>query len=404
MSRIVLLVIILAAPLPANARSLAGNLHRFVANVATPIKAEVVDSITPVVERVAVRGIDFPVTSTAPSVTYTYDFELQTYQRASGSLGPIYGQRADTIGRRRLAVGFSYLYADLVNENGRDFGKRINLGTHVTADDTDVVGVFQGSHFSLASHVFSLSATYGVTNRWDVNVVLPVVDTILDLDGTVGARTQTGEQVFQNTDRVRFQDYFDNESTGLGDLLLRTKYRFRDDHEGPALASELALRLPTGDPENFHGLGDVIVSPTLVVSHGIGPHNVHGHLGVELNADDLQRTRARYGIGAVVQPLSRLAVVVDVLGSSSFTDDTFTIPTRGAIVPAFNLFPNDFVAGERSDAIVAFVPRSDVVDVSVGLKVRLFGSVVAFVNVIVPATRDSLRADVIPAAGLDATF
>ena len=35
--------------------------------------------------------------------------------------------------------------------------------------------------FDLESHVLSLYATYGITDRWDVNVLVPIVFTSLDV-------------------------------------------------------------------------------------------------------------------------------------------------------------------------------------------------------------------------------
>ena len=53
---------------------------------------------------------------------------------------------------------------------------------------------------------------------------------------------------------------------------------------------------------------------------------------------------------------------------------------------------------------MAFVPRSDVVDLAVGLKVNPFGPVVGFASAIVPVVADGLRAEVIPTVGMEMTF
>ena len=94
-----------------------------------------------------------------------------------------------------------------------------------------------------------------------------------------------------------------------------------------------------------------------------------------------------------------------MIGSSSFTDDDFEI-----LAPAGRVFPgqafgtDELVKSRSRTKIVAFVPRSDVVDLAVGLKVNPFGPVVGFASAIVPVVADGLRAEVIPTVGMEMTF
>jgi hypothetical protein len=48
--------------------------------------------------------------------------------------------------------------------------------------------------------------------------------------------------------------------------------------------------------------------------------------------------------------------------------------------------------------------RTDIVDVAVGVKFAIVGSLVAFASAIVPITDDGVRADVVPAGGLEMSF
>jgi outer membrane putative beta-barrel porin/alpha-amylase len=70
----------------------------------------------------------------------------------------------------------------------------------------------------------------------------------------------------------------DDDATGVGDLLLRTKYHFLS-LNGFNLASGLSLRLPTGDEDDFQGLGDVVVTPYLTVSQEYGRFDFHLQVG-----------------------------------------------------------------------------------------------------------------------------
>ncbi len=394
---------------PVLALSLASKLHAFIADTSIPLQLDVVEPITPIVQRVALRGIDFPIPPTTPDVAYAFNFESGSYERSSESLGPSFLERAATVGKGWVELGASYLYANLTDEGGESFGKRISMTALATAGGQTFAGAFRGTDFSLVSHVISFSATYGITNRWDVNVLVPLVYTVLDLKGRAAAGVD--ERAAAGT--FKFSDLFSNDAFGPGDLLLRTKYRFL---QGSLvdLAGALALRLPTGSTGDFQGLGDTTLAPSLIASRTFGRHDVHGQLGVEVNADDLERTRARYGFGVTLQPWDRFAFLLDLIGSSSFVDDRFDV-----VAPPLSILPvgvpPDFTRCRQDPSlgicrpttagkISAFVPRSDVLDVAPGFKVSLGGTVVAFASAIVPITSDGLRAEVIPAGGVEFGF
>jgi hypothetical protein len=388
----------LAIGATAHAASLAGRLHQFIDRNGFPTFGEFNEAVTPIVQRLAIRGIDFPATATTPAFTYVFNFETGAPERTSESLGPTFLERADTVGRHRLALGVSYLYADLDQFDGHDFARDIvTAGTRKFGSFT-VAGAFVAHDFSLKSSVTSVSATYGVTDAWDVNLFVPIVRTSLALDGTSAAIVQTSAGQQQATARASLS----GSASGLGDVLVRTKYRLLES-ERARVAAGLAIRLPTGDPRDFHGIGDTTVTPSLVVSRPFGRHDLHASLGVECNADKIERSRARYGVGASLQPWDRLAFLVDVLGSSSFTDDVFTFPAKVGAID--ELFGNDsLIRSVTPTTVTAFVPRSDVVDLAVGLKVNPVGTLVGFAEAIVPLTHDGLRADVIPTAGLEWSF
>ena len=68
------------------------------------------------------------------------------------------------------------------------------------------------------------------------------------------------------------------------------------------VASLLAVRVPSGDPRDFTGIGDTTVAPTLIVSRAVRGHDLHASAGIEMDANGLQRTRARYAAGVTLHP------------------------------------------------------------------------------------------------------
>jgi hypothetical protein len=388
--------VLFAPPIPAGATTLAGRLHRFIDRNGFVAHGTFDEAVTPIVERLALVGIDFPSTATTPAFTYEFDFDTGVPVRTSQSLGPVYVERAETVGRNRLALGVSHLYADLDHFNGHDFAD--DIATASVAPGGQLGQGFQAQDFSLESHVTSLSLTYGLTNAWDVNLLVPVVQTSLQIDGTAVAIATLNGHTVEVSDFVGFDD----SAVGLGDVRVRSKLRVLD----AALAHValgLGIRAPTGNPKDFQGLGDTTVTPSVIVSRAFGRNDVHLDVGVEYNCDDLERTRAHYALGASLQPHDRFAVLIDVIGSSSFEDDDFTFPRSTQIK---QLFGNDDLIRKPigRHEVTAFVPRSDVVNLAFGFKANPIGTLVGFAEVILPLTNDGLRAEVIPTAGLEWTF
>jgi hypothetical protein len=350
------------------------------------------DFFGPAVERLAIRGTDFPITSTVPGFSYVYDPQLQVLERST-QLGPVFSERAGTVGKGRVEFGGSFLFANLDEVDGRGFGTAQGLfqnGDFFALEELTV------DSFRLETYWFNTYLTYGITDRWDVNVLLPFVYsnmrvrarrtfTLFDAGGA-----SLGSTSPQNLSA-------DDDAFGIGDVLVRTKYRFID---GPVnVAGALSIRTPTGNEEDFAGLGDVTVTPAAILSVPVGPHSLHASLGFEVNADDLERTRARYTIGASFQIIKQVAFLLDLLGSSALVDDEFTVVGQGTPVRGL-----EFVRLTDDQRTVLAVPRTDLLDAAAGLKVAITDNVVAFGGVIVPLNDDGIRADLVPTGGIEVGF
>jgi hypothetical protein len=102
----------------------------------------------------------------------------------------------------------------------------------------------------------------------------------------------------------------------------------------------------------------------------------------------------------------RLALLTNVVGSSSMTTDTRTIK-----VPSFvNTTTGDRVPPSEAGLGIPDFRQSQVdldtaiVDLSVGLKANPWKSMILFVNFLVPLNDDGLRTDFTPAAGVEMAF
>jgi hypothetical protein len=385
----------------AAASSIGKKFHLFIVRNGFPRQNEFDEPFTPLLEKLALRGIDLPVTSTAPAFTYRFNFETGVPERSSESLGPVFVDRAQTVGIHRFDLAVAYLYAGLTDFNGHDFAGLIQAAGKVTEAGRQELSAFSAENFRLDVHQWLLSATYGLSDRWDANLLLPLVFTSLSVAGHGAFISSRAGSV---PSFGRFPAEFDEGAFGVGDMLARSKYRFV---EGPwvDVAAVLSVRVPTGNTGDFHGLGDTTITPTFVASRVFGAQDVHASLGMECNTDALERSRLHYGIGIALQPWERLAFPLDVIGSSSFVDDDFSIRApRGRNFPQQRLGAEEIIRTIGRREIDLFVPRSDIIDLALGAKLDVVSTLTAYAGVIVPLTTDGLRASVIPTAELEFSF
>src|SRR5262249_32681206 len=137
-----------------------------------------------------------PVASASSSVAFVYNQELDTVERRPGPLGPILGERAETIGKGQFDLALNYSFVDLKTINGDSLGHLVNAplvdgrflffpvprGTQLKDGRfTTLLPVHAVLDIGVNASIISPSVTYGVTPDLDVNVTLPIVRTSLDL-------------------------------------------------------------------------------------------------------------------------------------------------------------------------------------------------------------------------------
>jgi hypothetical protein len=409
--RWLLATMLLFGPPAASAKSLSEKMSQ---NLNPPLGIDIpgvgrvnlgptADFLVPSLKQLAIQGADFPSTSTVPGATFVYNAALGVFERST-TLGPVFVERAETVGANRFEVGLSYLYANLNQIDGGGFGTfgqnaALVCRNGATSCPTDqqiaVTSAFTMQKFSLKYSIWNLSGTYGITDRWDVNIFLPLIDTRVSAREQVNVRAIDSSGVLasgQNTFSVSDSHF------GVGDLLLRSKYRFLDEPLG--MAAEMIVRVPTGSVDNFQGVGDVVLTPLLVMSNTYGPWDFHMNLGMAFDAGNNIGTRARYDLGASYQVIEQLALLFDMVGSSGLDD--VPISATGVGTPPRGV---DATFNARGTAVTsAVVPRSDFVRLVPGIKFAIAGNVVAFAEAIIPVTNDGLQANVLPTAGVQFVF
>ena len=155
-----------------------------------------------------------PISSSSGGFTYRFNPDLGVTERASGSFGPIFLERALTAGRGRASFGVSYRVNRFVELDGADLrdGSFVTTGNRFTDERApfDVETLTLKLETSTATFVGSV----GLTDWLELSAALPLVSVRLE-----------GERVNTFRGRLTTQATATSRVTGLADLAVRAKAR-----------------------------------------------------------------------------------------------------------------------------------------------------------------------------------
>jgi hypothetical protein len=421
--------------------------------------------LTPINEAIGIQASQLPLASPSSGISFTYDTQLKTFVPSTEeTLGPILGERAGTIGRRRLYVAFSYQYFSFSSLDGQDTSTIPVVYRHTPfpaippalpacPNQTGLTGLYAGNpcfvrdfistsnSVDLRAHQYTIYMTYGITSRLDFSVAIPFLDVREDVHTnativpnsvapTLPGNPFPGSVFHQFNPPVVtscgstvpcLQAPFQNSGSALGisDVVFRGKYEvYKGERLGFALGTD--VRVPSGDAENFLGSGSVGVRPFAVASYRarVSPH---ADIGYEVNGDSIlagnivgpTATNAKgslpdrfvYILGADVAVVKRLTAAFDFYGQRQFgvpqlVSSPFTDFGKCSDVNCTTLTPGT----ARPDVTVRNNIDYNIFDASVGLKYRVAKNLVLTGNALIKLNDSGLRANVIPLVGVSYTF
>ena len=326
-----------------------GHPFHFLSDFGTTLK--------PLTEDIGRQTNLLPLASPSSGFTLTYDPSLKTFVTSTDSLGPILGERAETVGRHRLFVGFSYQYFDFNKIDGVNLHNFPAVFTH-TDDNRDnspplplasincSINSASGQNLNGCGFIrdridtvnsihlkvkqYTSYVTFGLTNRIDISIVIPIEDVNMNLasqdtivpgtsgfivptpgspDATVHNQNLTNTNgapyffhLFKNCPNTSpssgvtgldpsclmhtFPDFNftgsgsvpQNSATGISDVVARVKWNAWEG-ERAGIAVGVDVRFPTGDALNYLGSGSYGVRPFFVFSYRarISPHVLVGY-------------------------------------------------------------------------------------------------------------------------------
>jgi hypothetical protein len=350
-----------------------------------------------------------PLPSPASGFTYEFDSALGVFERTSQSFGPILAERAETIGGGRFTFGFTFQNFTFDTIEGLDVDNVPAVFTHDSAE-------LRGGREDLVTTVNSIDArvnqftafiSYGLTDRFDLSLAIPVVSTDLTVVsaatvrriGTVDPLVHIFREVDDNVGDQRTFTAFGS-ATGLGDLTLRLKGRL-----GGSIAMGLDVRVPTGDEENLLGVGAAGIRPFVVFSRSSRAFSPHINLGYLWNGSSVLAgnpatgetadlpDQATYVVGADFGVSQRFTFVLDVIGNYLIDAPRLQQSTFTAL-DGRSTFPTIHFANESYNLLSG----------AVGFKLNVVESLLVDVNLLFNLDNNGLRDKITPLVGFEYAF
>jgi hypothetical protein len=361
---------------------------------------------------IASQLTSLPIPSPASGLVYSFDKALGVYSRSARSFGPILAERADTIGKDKFAFGFSHQNFTFDSMDSVPLNRVPSVFVHIPnptnptfAQDIITADNFVDLHISQ----FTTFLTYGIHDRVDVSIALPLISAGLGVTSNavihrIGTASDTTIHSFDGSgDGSHGQFSNSSSASGIGDVVARLKGTvLRAGSAGVALGVD--VRVPTGDAYDFLGSGAPGVKPFVALSLTAGSFSPHVNLGYQWNGDSVLAgnvltgakgklpAQVLYAIGFDYGVTRRFTLAADVLGQHVTSVER--IIADGYKAADQSVYPNThFASGSFDSRSGAF-----------GFKVNPIGDLIASFNVLVRLSHSGLQDRVTPLVGLSYAF
>jgi hypothetical protein len=400
-----------------------------------------------------------PIISPSSGFTYKYDSETGAFVRTTTSFGPIFAERAETIGRGKFMMGSSYQRFRFDSLDGINlhsvpavFSHIKNTGPGNTPEPYESDVIASTNNINLNMDQTMLFGTVGITNRLDVSIAVPIVSVRMGASSNdqiirvSGPNFVTGDPpatrpnphqfangtlctVYSNTGILCNVYSSTGSAAGIGDVTFRVKGDvFQSESVRIALAMD--VRTPTGNAREFLGSGAAGIKPFLIVSlrKKFSPHANLGYqwngesilagniTGTTLSEDSTGSAQIQNG-SAIKQSLpsqffgttgvdfgipgSRLTLAFDYLGQVLLDAPRVFQTTQTTANPPGGTGP---AIGPTLPTISAGKDNVVLSSGSAGFKYNLFNNILLTGNVLFRLDNKGLRQNVTPLAALTYSF
>jgi hypothetical protein len=357
-----------------------------------------------------------PVGSTGGGETFHFVGGVPV--RTSTSSGPIFAERAQTLGRGKVLVGASRTGFRFATLRGVDMDNIKLTFTHQNSDFPNCSVVFAGDcskygipafendvidfrlSMDLDVHVTSMYLTYGVSDQFDIGVVVPIVQAnfrgesfaqIQPFGGTSVAHffagTTTNPVLSDSRQSI-------GSAAGLGDVTVRAKLNLR---EAPSASVAVLIdgRFPTGGEDDLLGSGKFAARALAIVNSRMGDFSPHINVGYLHHAGDQQNDAVLGTVGFDHRMSDSFTLAADLVSELQVGDSKLALPGQVTWEAPFRRTLNP-----------TNIPsiRDDIVNGSFGVKMAPAHNTLIVLNALFPLNRGGMRPNLVYTAGIERTF
>ena len=369
----------------------------------------------------AIAGSAANAPISAASAGTTFRFEGGVPVATSVSSGPLFAERAPTLGKGRVFAGFNRNRAHYQSLRGIPVNDIRLIFTHenvtsatfpkcdsIAGGDCNLFGVPKLENdimmFNLALDidvtVSSFFLTYGLTDRLDLSFALPVVSAslrgtsnadLLPFGGPPAAHFFAGtpdNPVLHATRSV------EGSATGIGDVAARMKLNLNQSARA-AFSVLLDARFPTGSEADLLGTGHFAGRGLAIVSARFDDFTPHANVGFLVRTGKMENDAVLATIGFDHRLASWATLAADLISEFQVGESKLRLPTTVT-------YQSPFRRTIEPSAIPEI--RDDLINGSIGVKFRTYGELTAVANTIVPLNRAGLRPNLLWTFGMEYSF
>jgi hypothetical protein len=364
----------------------------------------------------ASRVSNVPISATTSGVTFRFEGGVPV--STSTSSGPIFAERSQTLGSGRVLAGVSRSSFDFSSIRGVPLDAVKLTFTHENVDfpgcseiqgnDCKKMGVpvleneQMDFDLNLGIHVAvtSFYLTYGLSNRVDVGIVIPVLSNALT--GTSRASIVPfgpgpASHFFAGTPEnptLTASRSISGQASGLGDVAARIKVNLRQTAT-TGVALLLDGRLPTGDEQDLLGAGKFAGRVMGILSTTFGNFSPHVNVGMLYSADTTRNNMVLATAGFDHLLGKGITMAAEVVSEFQIGDSQLRLPKPVTVDAPF-----------KRTIIPTSIPdiRDDIINGSFGFKFAAANRTTVVTNALFSLNDGGLRARLTYTLGLEYAF
>jgi len=360
---------------------------------------------------IATQASQLPLATASAGVVLVYHGGVpETFN----NLGPILTDRAQTVGRGKVFLGFTasqFVFTDIDGASLSNLPFAYSQVAYAPGSTTQVVSTTyttESTSLAFRADQFVGVGTIGLTKKMDFTVIVPVERVSL------GATTSHSQSYVVNASTNQAfgpvnnpQSYTHGTASGVGDIIFNLKSEI-ESGERATFSAGFNLRTPTGDELNFLGTGAWGFNPYLVYSY-LAKVSPHAKVGYQWNSDsDLNNPTLtangnqalpggmQYDIGADWSVQRHWTLAADLLGNQFLNTPRLVPGSSVPITTASSTFSLPTSTSGNSSYSIN--------NVSTGVKWNPAGNLVISANLLTQINNNGLRSRPTPLLGISYKF